>query len=519
MRRGLAVAIDNCPFTIRLKYDVDNLKQSVYYGADTGRENIGGAASDGTGNCLHMSQLKTSNKSIKIKMCSRAQQRRERKRHKRIKKQRKAARDCVTIKNGKDDIVRNKKKCKSIEISYPGVEKSRTHKVIRGAEAQFNNRTTKEGWITPSARQLIQMHILMLEKARKFLPITHVCLERVCFDFQKLENADIKAWEYSKGPMYGFKDYKEYVNARQGGQCPICGKNHIDEYHHIIPKSQGGSDMVGNIIGLCYDCHQKTNGVHKDKDAQNMLLDLVGEFGRSYGISLLNSVMPALIEAMQKYCDERNLILIITNGYETARTRKALGLDANKTDEDSAHHVDAYCISLAGRELPNMSNVSMPDVLHCQQRFKKKSNNNIKKRNQREYWFDDKCVAKNRHKATEQTEDSLEEYLVKYADAHTEAELAMHMHELSIKPAARVYTFHKEWKIPPIHPGDTVKYEKKNKVKGNTKIATFVATSVRMDEEKVEHGTKTKRLKYCRRIKSGCTPCINAVDINISSTK
>ena len=515
LKSGLAVPVCNCPFTIRLKYDVDNIRQSVYYGVDTGRENIGGAASDENGNCVHMSRLKTNNKFIKKHMQNRARCRRERRHNKRVRKQRKAMRNNTTIQNGNDDVVRTKKSCKSKEISYPGMEKTSTHKVIQGAESQFNNRTQKDGWLPPSGKQLIQMHVLMLENARKFLPITHVCLERVCFDFQKLENENIKAWEYSKGPMYGFKDYKDYVGARQGYRCLICGKQHIDEYHHIVPKSKGGTDRAGNIAGLCYDCHQSVIGVHKSKDAQENLLNLIGGRRNYYGVGLLNAIMPSLITCIREYCDRNKLAFVVTNGHETSSTRKSLGLDVNKTDKDGGHHVDAYCISLAGRNRPDMNNVHFPDVLHNQQRFKKKSKNNIHKLNQREYYFNGCIVAVNRHKATDQDEVALEEYMSKFTETHTGRELAQHLHELVVRPAKRDYTFHKYNQVAPIHAGDVVQYEKKNKSKGNVKRMVFIATRVSLGEEKVEHGTKSKKLKFCKRIKSGCIPYINTEKIEL----
>lgn len=44
------------------------------------------------------------------------------------------------------------------------------------------------------------------------------------------------------------------------GKCAICGTdyNHI---HHIIPKAHGGSDKVGNLVALCYDCHLKAHNM------------------------------------------------------------------------------------------------------------------------------------------------------------------------------------------------------------------------------------------------------------------
>lgn len=519
LKEGKAVAINNCPFTIRLKYDVDDIRQNVYYGIDTGRENIGAGASDEGGNCLHMSQLKTNNKTIKKSMYNRLMHRKERRQNKRIKKQRKAMRNNTSIANGQNDIARTNINCKSKEIRYPGAEKSVTHKIIQGAEAQFNNRACADGWLTPSGRQLIQMHILMLDNARKFLPITHICLERVCFDFQKLENANIEAWEYSQGPLYGFKNYKDYVDARQEGKCLICGKKHIDEHHHIVPRSQGGTDRVANIAGLCEECHRSIDGVHKNENVQSKLLNLVGEQCQFHSISLLNSVMPTLIKAIQKYCDEHLLTLSITGGHQTAKIRKVLGLDAHKTDQDGGHHIDAYCISLFGRELPNMNNVSFPDVLYNQQRFKKKSSNNINKLNRREYYCDGKLVAVNRHKSVKQEDDSLEEYIAKYRETHTPLECARHMHNLMVKPAKRTYTYHKYGKNIRIHAGDKVRYQKESNT--DCIVMVFVAKKIEVnkddiDKTKVRHdGAKCKRLQYCRVVDVGCLPFVFTIKLKL----
>ena len=72
-----------------------------------------------------------------------------RRRHKRIKKQRRAIRSNTTIVNGSNDVLRTKKTCKSKSISYPGMEESITHKVIQGKEAKFNNRKKSKRVVNP----------------------------------------------------------------------------------------------------------------------------------------------------------------------------------------------------------------------------------------------------------------------------------------------------------------------------------------------------------------------------------
>lgn len=178
-----AVVVCSNPFTIRLKYDTPNGVQDVFVGIDSGREHIGLGASDKEGNCLYLGELKTSNKSVKEKMTERASFRRERRRHDRQNKQRKGRKDHTEIQHGNDDVCRTKIACKSVDISYPAAESPVTHKIIRGKEGKFANRKRKEGWITPSARQLVQMHRNDLNALCRILPVSNVTLERVAFDF------------------------------------------------------------------------------------------------------------------------------------------------------------------------------------------------------------------------------------------------------------------------------------------------------------------------------------------------
>ena len=506
-----AVAIGNNPLVIRLKYNVGGYTQPIHEGIDTGRENIGDAASLENGENVYLADIKTNNKSIKSNMQERAGFRKERRRHDRQSKQRKAKHDGTEIKNGNDDTVRTKHECKSRKVSYPGADNPVTHKVIQGKDAKFNNRKRPEGWITPSARQLVQITMTEITQTAKILPVTHICLERVSFDFQKLENEDIKAWEYGKGPLYGYKSYKEYVDDEQHGKCLVCGKNHIEYYHHIIPRSKGGTDKVSNIAGLCWNCHYGPEGVHNCQETQDMLSELKKQANEAYKVSLLNSVMPALIEEVDKYCSKHGIIFTITDGHETAKTRDAFGFQKD-------HCIDAYAISLADRTV-DKSHVIPADVIYMKRRFKKKSKNIISARNQREYYLDGKLVARNRHKATDQKTDSLEEFMTSYAETHTEKECRRLMHELDIRPAKRTYTYHKVSVIAPIHPGDIVKYEKTNKINGRTRNLVFPASSVSYEEKTFRKNgivrtereweisideNRHRKAKFCKPLESGC---------------
>lgn len=43
--------------------------------------------------------------------------------------------------------------------------------------------------------------------------------------------------------------------------CVACGVSDGLENHHLLPKSEGGSDEDTNLITLCYQCHGKVHGI------------------------------------------------------------------------------------------------------------------------------------------------------------------------------------------------------------------------------------------------------------------
>ena len=510
LKGGLAVPIKNEPFTIRLKYDSKTFTQDADEGIDPGRENVGNAVSLSDGRCALLEDIRTNNRSVKSNMQDRSGFRSQRRRHDRQNKQRKARHDGTEIQNGEDCVALHNKDSKSVAISYPGADKPVEHKVIRGKEGKFNNRKRPDGWLTPSARQLIQCMMNTVKSTCEILPITTVHVEMNAFDFQRLEDENIHDWNHGK--LFGFKDYKDYIWHEQHGKCAVCGAP-ITQCHHIVPRSRNGVDNVRNIIGLCDSCHRE---VHNNPDAAEQLKELKSGIVKEYQVGLLNSVMPAFIEELYRFCDPRGIKVVITHGKDTKTARDKLNLPKD-------HCVDAYAISLSDRvDSITKSDVSLTDPVLVKRRFKKKSGNITAARNQRVYRYEGKDVAYNRHKAMDQKKDSLEEYMTAYAMAHTDAECAEHFRQLEIISAKRTYTFHKKQLIAPAHPGDIVRYEKHNKVKGNTKTATVAATSVSYKQENdgsyqwhIDYGDRDQsvKAKYCRPISSGCIQVVKTCTV------
>jgi hypothetical protein len=190
LKNGKAMSVCNNPFTIKLKYETPDIVQPLTCGIDVGRENIGIGVSNEEGECIFLCNVKTNNKQVKQNMAKRKAHRQERRRNHRQKKQRRALSTNNAMKKGNNNTLRSKKDCLSKEVSYPRMEESITRK-----EAKFANRKVKKDWITPSARNLVEIHTNVVKKIGKILPINNVIIENNVFDFQKLEDCNIKAWQ------------------------------------------------------------------------------------------------------------------------------------------------------------------------------------------------------------------------------------------------------------------------------------------------------------------------------------
>jgi len=47
--------------------------------------------------------------------------------------------------------------------------------------------------------------------------------------------------------------------------CEVCGKVAVD-IHHIVYRSQGGTDDIENLIALCRSCHNKAHNNELTKE-------------------------------------------------------------------------------------------------------------------------------------------------------------------------------------------------------------------------------------------------------------
>lgn len=181
------------PFTIQLLYETNDVVQPLYLGIDPGRTNIGVAVVKANGTAVFTAHLETRNKEVPKLMQDRKKARRARRTNgRRCRRQRRAkANGTISKKCVKQDTAQSKnpsKRAKEIGIikrRLPGYKKDVLCIGIKNKEAKYTNRTRPEGWLTPTANQLLQTHINLVRKIQKFLPISDVVLEVNKFAFME----------------------------------------------------------------------------------------------------------------------------------------------------------------------------------------------------------------------------------------------------------------------------------------------------------------------------------------------
>jgi hypothetical protein len=63
-----------------------------------------------------------------------------------------------------------------------------------------------------------------------------------------------------QGPVErDWPEWREDVRVRDGHKCQKCGSKNDLEVHHIYPACLGGANSFGNLITLCFSCHNKVH--------------------------------------------------------------------------------------------------------------------------------------------------------------------------------------------------------------------------------------------------------------------
>lgn len=127
---------------------------------------------------------------------------------------------------------------------------------LRYRAPRFDNRVRKVGWLPPSLQHRVDTTMTWVNRLRRWVPVTAISQELVRFDTQALQNPEISGVEYQQGTLAGY-EVREYLLEKWGRKCAYCDAKDVPlEIDHILPRSQGGSDRVSNLVIACHDCNQ-----------------------------------------------------------------------------------------------------------------------------------------------------------------------------------------------------------------------------------------------------------------------
>ena len=139
--------------------------------------------------------------------------------------------------------------------------RNRRNRKTRYRKPRFLNRKRADKWLPPSLQNRIDHTFHWIDAFSNLVPNPTLHIEVGKFDTAKMINPEINGVDYQHGQAYGFFDERYFVFARDNYTCQCCGKSKgkILQTHHIIYRSNGGTDRVDNLITVCIDCHTSKN--------------------------------------------------------------------------------------------------------------------------------------------------------------------------------------------------------------------------------------------------------------------
>lgn len=281
LKEGKAVIYKYDPFTIQLTYATGETKQDCHIGIDTGSKHIGMAI--------------TSENKVLFK--------------------------------GEIELRQDVKSNIDTKHIY---RRSRRNRKTRYRQPRFLNRKRSDKWLPPSLQNRVDHTFHWIDTFCSLVSDLILHIEVGKFDTAKMINPEINGVDYQHGQTYGFFEERYFVFARDNYTCQCCGKSKdkILQTHHIIYRSNGGTDRVDNLITVCTDCHTSKNhqkgGILYKWQEQHKKVKQYKE--------------PPFMNAIRKRIFARYPNAHTTYGSETTPHRKELGLE-------KTHYNDAITIS------------------------------------------------------------------------------------------------------------------------------------------------------------------------------
>ena len=225
------------------------------------------------------------------------------------------------------------------------MDQKRAFRRTRYRKPRFDNRK-RDGWITPTVRSKVDSHKREFAFIKKRLPVTKVIIETASFDIHKISDPEVHSSQYLEGRQKDFYNVKQYVLHRDGYTCQKCKKEELKLHvHHIVFRSNGGTNSPDNLITLCHLCHEKLH-LSETAEADSKKLSLK--------IKKAHTLAATQISTIRAYL-KKELDFVETFGFETKYKRE-------KLDLPKTHYNDAICASLQENERIQISGLLFKKV-------------------------------------------------------------------------------------------------------------------------------------------------------------
>jgi 5-methylcytosine-specific restriction endonuclease McrA len=207
---------------------------------------------------------------------------------------------------------------------------------LRYRKPRFLNRQRKEGWLPPSLMHRVETTQTWVKRILKFCPVHEIWIERVKFDTQLMQNAEMSGKEYQQGTVQGYT-IREYLLEKWNRQCAYCGKKNTPvQIEHIHPRSKGGTNRVSNLTLACANCNQKKSDTLIEQflaEKPNLLSQILKQAKAPLkDATAVNATRNQIVEVLSDYRPVKT-----ATGAQTKMNRVRWGLAKE-------HCLDAACV-------------------------------------------------------------------------------------------------------------------------------------------------------------------------------
>lgn len=293
LEKGKAVIYRHHPFTIQLTRESGHYTQPVEFCEDSGSEHIGVSVKSETHEYVHAQY----------------------------------------------DNLRDEKQRHQDQRMHRRTRRNR----LRYRKPRFDNRRRDSEWLACSVKHKKDNHIRIFDMYAEVCPIIRAIFEVGQFDpagIQALEETGevLQGTDYQRGKRYQLANLREAVFTRDHYTCQVCGRSVTDgvilHAHHIVYRSNGGTDRINNLLTVCHKCHTS-----KNHQPGGRLYGLKPKTGTYRDATFMNIVRWYIVnDVKERYPDVE---VKHTYGSYTKASRRDLG-QLTKTHANDAYAMGKY---------------------------------------------------------------------------------------------------------------------------------------------------------------------------------